>query len=138
MPPVDPELEPPVDVAAALIERNGRYLVARRLDDAALGGFREFPGGKRLPGESLEACVRREVHEELGVEIAVGDLYRRSVHAYSHATIALHLFRATLIAGTPHAVGCAEVRWVTAPELATYRFPPANDAVIRQLARPPS
>lgn len=132
-----PDPVPTADVAAALIERNGRYLIARRRDDAVLGGFWEFPGGKRRTGESLQACLAREVREELGVEIAVGELCERVVHAYPHAAIALHVFQGILVSGVPRPIGCAEIRWVAAPELGAYRFPPANDPIIRRLMQQP-
>lgn len=132
-----PDPVPTVDVAAALIEREGRYLIARRRDDAVLGGFWEFPGGKRRTGESLQACLVREVREELGVEVAVGELCERVVHAYPHATVALHIFRGILVSGVPRAIGCAETRWVGLPELGDYRFPPANAPIIRRLMQQP-
>jgi putative oxidoreductase len=96
-----PDPVPTVDVAAALIEQDGRYLIARRRDDAVLGGFWEFPGGKRRTGESLQACLVREVREELGVEVTVGELWERVVHAYPHATVALYVFQGILVGGVP-------------------------------------
>ncbi len=124
---------PVVEVAAALIEHNGRYLIARRRDDAALGGFWEFPGGKRKSGESLEACLQREVREEVGVEVAIVSPCDRGVHAYPHATVDIRFYRCVLTAGEPRALGCAELRWVAPHELAEVRFPPANAALIRRL-----
>ena len=121
------------EIAAAVIEDHGRYLIARRRDDAVLGGYWEFPGGKRRPNESLEACVRREVQEELGVEIVVGELIERVVHRYPHGTVDIRFFRGTLVHGEPAARGCAEIRWVTPAELCAYRFPPANEPLIRRL-----
>jgi mutator protein MutT len=121
------------EIAAAVIADHGRYLIARRRDDVVLGGYWEFPGGKRRPHESLEDCVRREVHEELGVEIVVGELIERVVHRYPHGTVDLRFFRGTLVQGEPAALGCAEIRWVTPADLHTYRFPPANEPLIRRL-----
>jgi mutator protein MutT len=132
-----PDPVPTVDVAAALIEQDGRYLIARRRDDAVLGGFWEFPGGKRRTGESLQACLVREVREELGVEVTVGELWERVVHAYPHATVALYVFQGILVGGVPRAIGCAEIRWVVASELGDHRFPPANGPIIRRLMQQP-
>lgn len=126
--------DPPRDIAAAVIQDRGRYLIARRRDDAVLGGYWEFPGGKLRPGESADACLRREVEEEVGVEIAVGELLERVVHRYPHGTVDIKFFRGTLLRGEPSPRSCAETRWVTASELRAYRFPPANDALIRRLS----
>ena len=124
----------PVEIAAAVIEDQGRLLIARRWDDAVLGGYWEFPGGKRRPGESLIACVLREVDEEIGVAIEVGDVIERVAHRYPHGLVEISFFRGALSSGKPTARGCAEVRWVSASELSQYRFPPANQALIRRLA----
>jgi mutator protein MutT len=99
-----------------------------------LGGYWEFPGGKRRPDEPIAACVRREVHEEVGVDIAVGDVIERVIHRYSHGTVDITFVSGTLVRGEPVARGCSEIRWVTPLELRAYRFPPANDALIRRLA----
>lgn len=123
----------PVEIAAAVIENDGRVLIARRWDDAVLGGYWEFPGGKRRPGESLIACLHREVGEEVGVAITAGDLIERVTHRYPHGSVQISFFRAALDSGTPSARGCAEVRWVAASELPRYRFPPANQALIQRL-----
>jgi mutator protein MutT len=127
----DPAL---VEIAAAVIEDHGRLLIARRWDDAVLGGFWEFPGGKRRPGESLIACLLREVEEEVAVAIEVGDVIERVAHRYPHGLVEISFFRGTVASGTPRARGCAEVRWVAAAELPQYRFPPANQVLIRRLA----
>ena len=124
---------PVVDVAAALIEQGGRYLIARRRDDAALGGFWEFPGGKRKSGESLEACLQREVREEVGVEVAIVSPCDRGIHIYPHATVDIRFYRCALIAGEPRALGCEELRWVAPYELTEFRFPPANTVLIQRL-----
>ena len=131
VPPVAPS---PVEVAAAIIEENGRYLIARRRGDVPLGGLWEFPGGKRRSDETLEACLRREVEEEIGATIQVGDLIDRVVHGYSHGAVDISFFRGAIVHGAPCPRGCAEVRWVAAAELMGYRFPDANAAVITRLA----
>jgi mutator protein MutT len=124
----------PVEIAAAVIEDRGRLLIARRWDDAVLGGYWEFPGGKRRPGESLIACLLREVDEEVGVAIEVGDVIERVAHRYPHGLVEISFFRGALTSGTPQARGCAEVRWVSAFELPQYRFPPANRSLVQRLA----
>jgi mutator protein MutT len=124
----------PVEIAAAVLEDQGRLLIARRRDDAVLGGYWEFPGGKRRPGETLIACLHREVDEEIGVAIQVGEVIERVAHTYPHGPVDITFFRGVVSSGAPTARGCAEVRWVSPSELAQYRFPPANQALIRRLA----
>lgn len=100
-----------------------------------LGGLWEFPGGKQEPGEtSAEACAR-EVREELGVEVAVGDEIARVRHAYSHFRITLHAFRCSLVEGTPVSASGEPVRWIRPTELDDYAFPRANRRVIEALQR---
>jgi mutator protein MutT len=117
-----------------VIEGRGRYLIARRPDHAVLGGYWEFPGGKRRPDETIAACVHREVQEEVGIDIAVGAVIERAIHQYPHGTVNITFFSGSLVRGEPVARGCSEIRWVTPSELRAYRFPPANDALIRRLA----
>jgi len=124
----------PIDVAAAIIEREGRYLITRRLADAALGGLWEFPGGKRRKDESLERCLEREISEELGVRISVRALERRVSHAYDHALVDLHFYRCDLVEGEPAPLGCQALRWVLPSELSGFPFPEANLPLIDALA----
>ncbi len=123
----------PVQVAAALIVRQGRYLVCRRKPDVHLGGLWEFPGGKREHGESLEDCLIREIREELAVEVAMPVLHTVLTHAYAGRAVELHFFRCTIARGEPQALGCAELCWVTPEDLDKYDFPPADRSLIRQL-----
>jgi len=107
-------------VTAAIIERDGRILLARRPANGLLGGLWEFPGGKQQNGEDLPTCLRREICEELGVEIQVGaqaGIYR---HAYTHFRVTLHAFYCQLIAGEPQPLQASELRWVKPVELADY------------------
>jgi len=123
----------PVQVAAALIVRGGRYLLTRRRADVHLGGLWEFPGGKREPGESLEDCLRRELREELGIEIADPVLFRVVRHDYAEKTVELHFFRCAIRAGRPQPLGCADLRWVAPEELAQFPLPPADRPLVDAL-----
>jgi len=122
-----------VQVAAGLIVREGRYLIARRKAGTHLGGLWEFPGGKREPGESLEDCLRRELREELGVDVTQLVHVRVIRHDYRGKTVELHFFRCTISRGEASALDCEEVRWVTPSELSDYEFPPADRPLIEAL-----
>ena len=124
-----------IQVAAAVIERRGRYLIARRRADVHLSGYWEFPGGKREAGETFEACVRREVLEELGVAVTVLRPLIVTRHEYPEKIVELHFFTCSLSHGDPQALDCLDVRWVKSEELAEYSFPPADAPVIAQLTK---
>jgi A/G-specific adenine glycosylase len=133
-----PERRPPrrlphVDVTAAVIWRDGRVLIAQRPAHGLLGGLWEFPGGKQEPGETLPECLRREIREELGVEIEVGGLVASVRHAFTHYRITLHAFRCRLVDGEPQAIGCADARWVALSELDGFAFSAADRKVIAAL-----
>jgi len=125
---------PHFDVTAAVIRRaDGRLLIAQRPADGMLGGLWEFPGGKREPGESLRACLRREIREELGVEIAVGAQIGAVKHGYTHFRITLYAFACTLVEGEPQALGVADWAWVLPEELDRYPFPVTDQKIIAML-----
>ena len=122
------------DVAVGLLfDGAGRLLIQRRPEDKMLGGLWEFPGGKRKPGEALDATCRRELHEELGVEVEVGELVARVEHAYSHFKITLHAFRCRLRVGTPASREGLPLRWIALDDLDDFAFPRASRHVIDAL-----
>lgn len=123
----------PVRVAAGLVTSHGRYLIAKRRQNTHLGGLWEFPGGKCEPGESLEDCLRRELREELGVEITQPIPFYAIRHDYEHTAIELSFFRCSLARGEPRPLGCDQLRWVFPSQLMACEFPPADAAVIRAL-----
>ncbi|HTY88471.1 MAG TPA: 8-oxo-dGTP diphosphatase MutT [Candidatus Acidoferrum sp.] len=122
-----------VEVAAALIFRNGRILITQRHRDAHLGGLWEFPGGKREPCETFKQCLKREIREELGVGISVGALFESVTHAYPEKTVRLEFFVCRLTGGEPQPIGCAALQWVTRRELGAYEFPAADACLLRKL-----
>ena len=123
-----------VHAALALIERRGRYLVSRRTASDHLGGYWEFPGGKRRIGETWEACLRREVREELGVAVIGIRLLGWLRHRYPRRPVFLKVYRCTVGRGTPRPLNATALRWIPARQLAGYRFPSANRALIAHLA----
>ena len=133
--PVRPERRPRphLEVAAGLIRRGDRLLLAQRPPGGMLAGMWEFPGGKQEPGESLPACLRREVREELAVDIEVERPLAVVDHDYSHRSIRLHAFAARPLRGRVRALGCADWAWVTPGGLDGYAMPRADRKVIARL-----
>lgn len=124
-----------IEVAAGLIRRNGRYLIARRKSGTHLAGFWEFPGGKRETGESLTECLQRELFEELGIRIDLPIPYQIIRHDYPERIVELHFFRCAIEEGEPTAIECEEIRWVRPDELAAFEFPPADRPIVKALQR---
>ena len=124
-----------VVVAAAVVERDGRFLVTRRPKGVHLEGLWEFPGGKCADGEALADCLRRELQEELAVDAAdviIGAELLAVTHAYPDRAVELHFFRCEL-RGEPSPQLGQEMRWVTRAELTTLEFPAADAALIAAL-----
>ena len=119
-------------VVAAVIEREGRFLVTRRQHGVHLAGFWEFPGGKVANGESHVEALCREIHEELDVTIVVRDLVLETSHDYTDRVVTLFFYRCDLI-GTPRPMIGQEMNWVARHELASLNFPPADEELIRRL-----
>jgi 8-oxo-dGTP diphosphatase len=121
-----------VIVAAAVIERGGRFLVTRRLAGVHLAGAWEFPGGKCEAGEPLIDCLAREMREELAVDVSIGGEILQSSHLYDDREVELHFLRCEL-RGEPTAVLGQEMRWVSREDLRTLEFPPADNELIKLL-----
>jgi 8-oxo-dGTP diphosphatase len=121
-----------IDVVAAVVECDGRFLVTKRLDGTHLGGYWEFPGGKVNGGETLEDALWREMNEELHSGIVNLRKVFRTCHAYPERAVELHFFRGDLTAEPVAGLG-QEIRWVTRNELAALEFPPADAELIAML-----
>ncbi len=122
-----------VEIAVAVVERDGALLIGQRLAGSALAGYWEFPGGKLLPDESPADAARRECLEETGLEVQIVGALSIAEHDYPHASVRLHFFACQQhcqLRPLPQ-----RFRWVARAELADYRFPAANDGVLAQLMK---
>ena len=124
----------PIVVSAAVARRGETVLVTRRLEGTHLGGLWEFPGGKCEPGESHVDCLVREVREELGVGVRVGDCLLSTRHDYGVKLVELHFFDCVLD-GEPMPLLGQEIRWVARRDLAALEFPGADAELIVLLSR---
>lgn len=122
-------------VAAVLSDASGRVLVARRPFGKTNGGLWEFPGGKVEPGESHASALVRELREELGCEVEVGEKVASARHAYFHAVIVLHSYFCSVVAGEPRALEHLELRYVPRDDLRALAFAPANLATVEALMK---
>ncbi len=124
---------PHVVATAAVLRRGRKVLIGRRPEGVLLGGLWEFPGGKLEKGESLEAGLRRELSEELGVEIEVGPTLGVFNHAYTHFRVTVHAFQCQLLEGEPQALSHAEIRWVRSDELVDFPMGKVDRAIARSV-----
>jgi mutator protein MutT len=123
-----------VVVTAAVVEVGGRFLVTRRQKGVHLEGFWEFPGGKCDAGESLDACLLRELREELNIDARIGAEILSTRHDYPDRSVELHFFSCEPL-GSPAPQLGQEMRWVSREELSTLTFPPADEQLIALLLR---
>jgi 8-oxo-dGTP diphosphatase len=122
-----------VRVVAAVIERDGRYLITQRRATAVLPRLWEFPGGRVETDESDQAALTREVRFRLGVDVTPGKLISFVKHAYDHYLVELYLYEGTLVGGEPSAVNVQDFRWVPSSEFESYPFTPADEASMSAL-----
>ena len=111
----------------------GRILIDKRLDSGEMAGWWEFPGGKVEPNETIENCIKREIEEELGIEVSVGERLTTIEHKYPKFQVTLFVHYCRYIGGTPETIECEEIRWVTLSEIDKYTFPEANYEIITLL-----
>ncbi len=109
---------------------NREILIARRLNSGEMGGLWEFPGGKIEPNETIEECIRREIKEELDIEVAVCDRITAIDHDYTTFKVTLFVHHCQYLSGEPQNLESEEVRWVKIEELDRYAFPKANIKII--------
>ena len=122
---------PHVRVVAAVIERDGKYLITQRRSTAVLPGLWEFPGGKVEPGESDEHALRRELRERVGVDVEVNGRMAHRLHRYDGYSVELNLYQTNIRSGQEaQALRVAAVRWVASSEFENYPFPAADQATM--------
>lgn len=122
-------------VVAAVIERDGAFLVTRRLEGTHLAGMWEFPGGKIGSGETHAQALVREIREELDADVDVGALLFETQFDYAERRVSLHFYRCTL-RGEPKPLLGQEMTWVPRADLRALDFPPADADLIRLLLEP--
>jgi 8-oxo-dGTP diphosphatase len=120
-----------IEIAVAVVEREGYYLVGRRPEGAALAGFWEFPGGKVEPAETPQQAAERECLEEAGLAVEVGAALSTVEHQYTHARVRISFFACRPVdqSAMPH----PPFQWYPAAALAELPFPPANAEIVRQI-----
>lgn len=124
-----------IQVAAAIIRKDGKILVCKRGAGGSCAHLWEFPGGKLEPGETLEQCVVRECREELEINISVNDISGKTSYQYPEREVALTFFDAELLSGKIKKKVHEEIRWVLPTELNQFLFCPADNEIIQKVLR---
>jgi mutator protein MutT len=123
-----------IDAAIAVVTRGGRILVCQRHDTDTFGGYWEFPGGKREPGETLHQCLARELMEELAIRAKPIAELTLIEHNYPHARVRLFPFVCELDEGIePRAIECQAMGWIAPSTVKGFKFPPANDSLLDEV-----
>lgn len=122
-----------IRVVAAVVEREGRYLITQRRETAVLPLLWEFPGGRREDGETDAQALQREMKERLGADVRVGQLISFVSHPYERYTVDLHLYECELLSDALHCAAVNDFRWVTSEEFDGFKFTPADEASMNQL-----
>lgn len=130
--------QPLAVVAAAMVDADGRILLARRPEHAHQGGLWEFPGGKLEAGETPAEGLRRELHEELGVTLQAHRPLIRVTHRYPERSVSLDVYRVDAWQGEPHGREGQPLAWVSPETLRDYPMPPADVPIIAALQLPPT
>ncbi len=125
---------PHKQIGVAVINNNqGKILIDRRKQTGEMGGLWEFPGGKIEAGETIKECIKREVKEELDIEIKVGDLLTTITHAYKTFNVTIYVHDCQHLSGNPQPLECEEIHWVEAAQMNQYQFPQANTQIVNLL-----
>ena len=118
---------------AVIYNDKGEILIDRRRNSGLMAGLWEFPGGKIEVGETAEACIQREIKEELALDVIVGKHLITIDHTYRDFRITLIVHYCPYLGGEPQPIECSEIRWVTLAEIDQFTFPEANSQIIAAL-----
>ena len=124
-----------IDVTAAIIERKGKILIAKRSSDSSLSNKWEFPGGKVEVGEIPEECLARELYEEFAIIVDVGNFITESVYQYEEKAVRLMAFQVYTDEDITTMNAHDDVRWVVAEELLDYDLAPADVPIAREVQK---
>lgn len=122
-----------VDVVAALVVEDGKFMICQRPAHKARGLLWEFVGGKVEPGETKAQALVRECREELGVTVAPGPVFMEVDHVYPDITIHLTLFRAAITSGRPQRLEHADIRFIAPEDIPLYPFCPADESILARI-----
>ena len=124
-----------VEVVAALIWDNDKFMICQRPAHKARALLWEFVGGKVEPGETKEQALIRECQEELDVTLSVGDIFMEVVHEYPDITVHLTLFNATIVEGVPQKLEHNDIKWIAVSEIDEYDFCPADIEILEKIKK---
>lgn len=122
-----------IEVVAALIWRDNKFMICQRPVHKARGLLWEFVGGKVEPGETKEQALIRECKEELAIGISVGEVFMTVAHEYPDITVHLSLIQAEIVEGEPQLLEHNDIRWITTDEIPQYEFCPADEMILKKL-----
>ena len=128
-------MEKVIEVVAALIRKDGKFLICRRPANKARGLLWEFVGGKVEPGESKRDALKRECREELNIGVSVGGQFAEVTHRYTDLTVHLTLFNATVTDGEPQLLEHAALEWITPSQIPDFEFCPADKDFLDLLSK---
>ena len=122
-----------IEVVAALVKRDGRFMICQRPENKSRPLLWEFPGGKVEAGETKEAALARECREELDIELSVGAVFAESTFVYPDISVHLSLFEAEIVSGEPKLLEHRDIRWITPEEAHLFEFSPADVPFVEKL-----
>ncbi len=128
------KIKPLQEIGIGLVfNKKGELLIDQRLESSSMGGMWEFPGGKKIPNESIEKTIERELQEELGIVVTVGEKLLSFEHAYTHKKLYFTVHICAWVSGQPKTFASQKLLWVSPDKLFDFPFPAANTKIISEL-----